>query len=382
MTFAAGGLGKHSADDLRRILAGHTVGAGFTAGTDAFVCGGATNREDLLLELQLVTARLTDPGYRPEAARQAKKEIEETYLSLAHTPDGPFNLDVARALASGDPRFGLPTEKEMLQRNLDELKAWVTPDLQHGYLEIAMVGDLDVDATIDAVAGTLGALPPRKPREALDELRHVKFPEEPIAKSFAVPTEIPKGVVAIYWPTTDALEIHRSRRLTLLGLVLSDRLRKKVREELGDAYSPDAGNNPSDTYPGYGYMIASITVDPPKAQQVADAVVSVGTDIEAKGISGDELERAKQPVLTALRESARTNQYWLGSVLSRAQERPQQLDWCRTRYEDIGSITTAELDTLAKQYLPPTRASRVLVVPEKKTPAEQKAEPAAAATAR
>jgi zinc protease len=287
-------------------------------------------------------------------------------------------LDVARALASGDPRFGLPAEPEMLKRNLDEEKAWVTPDLSHGYIEIAIVGDLDVDATINAVASTLGALPPREPRAKLDELRNVKFPAQPIAKSFAIPTEIPKGLVAIYWPTTDSLEIHRSRRLTLLGLVLSDRLRKKVREQLGDAYSPDAGNNPSDVYPGYGYMIANVVVDPPRAQQVADAIISVGTDIESNGVTADELERAKLPVLTQLRESARTNQYWLGAVLSRAQERPQQLDWCRTRYSDIGAITSAELDALAKEYLPPTHASRVIVIPERKAAAEQ-ANPAAPA---
>jgi zinc protease len=366
-TFVEGGLGKHSADDLRRILAGHTVGSSFASAGDAFVGGGATNRDDLLLQLQLMTARLVDPGYRPEAARQARKAIEELYLSLAHTPSGPFTLDVARLLASGDPRFGLPAENVMLQRNLDEVKAWITPELQHGYIELAIVGDLDIDQTIDAVSRTFGALPPREPRQPLDDLRKVQYPKQPFARSYAVPTEIPKGVVAIYWPTTDALEIHRNRRLSLLGLVLSDRLRVKVREELGDAYSPSAGNNPSEVYPGYGYMVANVTVDPPRAQEVADAVTALGRDIAGKGVTDDELERAKLPVMTQLRESARTNQYWLNAVLSRAQERPQQLDWCRSRYADIESITTADLDALAKEYLPAEHASRVIVIPQRKS---------------
>ena len=365
-TYSAGGLGKHSADDLRRILAGHTVGASFAVSSDAFVSNGSTNREDLLLQLQLMTARIADPGFRPEAARQARKAIEELYLSLAHTPNGPFTLEVSRLLASGDPRFGLPPEPEMLKRNLDEVKAWVRPELEHGYLEIAIVGDLDVDATIDAVAQTLGALPRREARATLDELRKVKYPETAFARSFSIPSEIPKGVVAVYWPTTDALEISRTRRMTLLGLVLSDRLRVKVREELGDAYSPSAGSNPSETYPGYGYMVANVTVDPPRAQQIADAIIALGGDIAAKGVTDDELSRAKQPVLTQLRESARTNGYWLQSVLSRAQERPQQLDWCRSRYADIESISKADLDALAKTYLPTEHASRVIVVPNRK----------------
>ena len=43
-------------------------------------------------------------------------------------------------------------------------------------------------------------------------------------------------------------------------------------------------------------------------------------------VAEDELDRAKKPVLTMLRESSRTNDYWLRSVLSRAQERPEVLD--------------------------------------------------------
>jgi zinc protease len=122
-TYNEGGLGRHSADDLRRILAGKNVGAGFGASQDAFVVNGATNREDLLLQLQLVTARLTDPGFRPEAARQAKKALDDAYLSFVHTAGGPFNLEIAPLLASGDPRFGLPRQETMNQRNLDEVKA-------------------------------------------------------------------------------------------------------------------------------------------------------------------------------------------------------------------------------------------------------------------
>lgn len=362
-TFSAGGLGQHSVDDLRRILAGKTVGAGLSVGTDAFVLSGRTNRDDLALELQLIAAHLTDPGFRPEAAREARKALEQMYLSFEHTAGGPFTLEIARLLASGDSRFGLPPKDVMLARNLEESKAWVMPALREGAIEIALVGDLDVDATIDAVAKTLGALPKRAPRPALNELRQVKFPATPIARDFTIDTEIPKGVVRLYWPTTDSLEIHRTRRLSLLGEVLNDRLRVKVREELGDAYSPGAGSAPSDVYPGYGYMQAGVEIDPPRAKTVADLIVEIANDLAEKGVTEDELERAKKPLLTSLRESARTNSYWLNAVLSRAQERPQVLDWCRSRYSDFEGITKAELDALAKTYLGSTRASRVIVLP-------------------
>lgn len=366
-TYADGGLGKHSVDELRRVLAGKTVGAGFGVSADAFIVNGGTNREDLLLQMQLMTARITDPGFRPEAARQVAKALEQRYLSYAHTAAGPFTLEVARLLASGDTRFGLPPKEEMMKRTLDEVKAWVVPELQKGAMEVSIVGDMDVEATIAAVAQTLGALPRRAERPELAELRKVKFPSEPFAREFTIVSEIPKGNIALYWPTTDGRNIHRTRRLNMLAEVFSDRLRIKVREELGDAYSPGVGNSASDIYPGYGYLQAGVTIDPPRAKQVADIITEIAADIAQKGVTEDELERAKKPVLTSLRESARTNQYWLVNVLARAQERPEVLDWCRSRYADNEAISTTEITELAKTYLPSKQASRVIVIPAPKT---------------
>ncbi len=369
-TFTAGGLGKHSADDLRRILAGKTVGAGFSVGGDAFASGGSTNREDLLLELQLIAAHLTDPGYRPEAARQFLKQVDQMYTGFAHTASGPYNLEIPKLLASGDHRFGFPAKEEMLKRNAAEVKAWLTPQLQRGAIEIAVVGDFDPEATILAVAQTLGALPKREPKPALDELRDVAFPAAPFTRSFAIDTEIQKADVRVYWPTTDGRDIRRARRLGLLAEVLSDRLRIKIREELGDAYSPGAGSNAGDLYRGYGYILAGTTVEPSKTQKIADVIAQLAAELAEKGVTEDELTRAKGPILTSLRESARTNGYWIGNVLSRAQEKPEVLDWCRTRYADNEAITAAELSELAKKYLGAGRASRVVITPAAKPAAK------------
>ena len=107
LTFVTGGLGRHSIDDLQRLFAGKTVGLNFGVRDDALNLGGKTNREDLLAQLQLLTAFIVDAGYRPEAMRQAQKIIDQTYTRLAHTPNGPLQTEVPNRLANGDPRFGL-----------------------------------------------------------------------------------------------------------------------------------------------------------------------------------------------------------------------------------------------------------------------------------
>lgn len=362
-TFDAGGLGRHSVDDLRRILAGKNVGAQFGAASDAFIFSSATTPGDLLLDLQFLAAKITDPGYRPEALRQVRKGIEQLYLGFAHTANGPLSTEVANLLASGDPRFGLPPKEVLLSRSLDEVRAWLAPQLGAGPIELAIVGDLELDATIDAVARTFGALPPRQPKPALADLRRVTFPSEPFAKTYPIASEIPKGLVVVYWPTTDDSDVQRSRRLSVLGSILADRLRVKLREELGGTYSPDAGSLTSDTFPGYGYLSATVDVEPAMAEKTAAIVIDLADDLATHGPSDDELARAKLPLLTAIRESVRNNGYWLGSVLARAQEKPQVLDWARSRLADVEAISTAEVAALAQTYLPKVRASRVIILP-------------------
>ena len=362
-TFTAGGLGKHGVDDLQHLLAGKTIGLGFRAGTDAFDFNGETNRADLLLQLQLFCAFLTDPGYRPESIRQLHKSADQVYAQLAHTPEGPFQLEVDRLLASGDVRFGLPPQPVLLSRTLDELKAWLTPEFAHGPVEIAIVGDFDPDTTVNAVARTFGALSSRAAKPAYDAARKVALPDAPIAKQYTVESEIPKGVVRLFWPATDARDVKLARRLRILSDVFSDRLRVKIREEMGGTYSPNAGSDLSETYPGYGFIVADATVAPDQARAVADAVKTVAASLFKDGVTEEELVRAKQPILTALRESARTNPYWLGSVLASAQEFPQKLDWSRSRYSDNEGVTVGELSALAKLYLDPAKVSEFIVLP-------------------
>ena len=361
-----GGLGQHSVDELRRILAGKNVGAQFQPAPDAFNFTGGTTRDDLLLQLQLIAAQLTDAGWRPEALRQAQKGLEQLYLGFAHTANGPMATEVANLLANGDPRFGLPAKEVMLSRNLSEARAWLTPQLAHGALEVSVVGDLDVEATIDAVAKTLGALPAREPKPALDELKKISFPAEPFNQSYPIASEIPKGNVVVYWPTTDGRDVRRARRLSLLAGVLNDRLRVKIREEIGGTYSPNAGSNAGEVFPGYGYLQAGCVVDPAQAGQISDLIVAIGDDLAKNGVTEDELVRTRQPVLTAAKESLRTNGYWGGNVLSRAQEKPEVLDWARTRLPDLEAITAAELSELAKAYLGKEHASRVTILPAPK----------------
>ncbi len=359
--FTSGGLGKHSEDELRRILAGRNVGVGLQVGDDALVFSGQTTPDDLRLQLELLAASISDPGYRPEAQLSARRRLEPVYTRLATDPAGPLNLEVPKALASGDPRFGVPVREQAMARTLEELRAWLAPQLASGPIELGLVGDFDPEQAVAAAAATIGALPPRSEKPSLEELRQVKTAPAG-ERSFTVASTVSKTVLAFYWPTADARDTARARRLSMLASIFSDRLRKTVREELGGSYSPSAGSMPNETYRDYGFIAARVTLDPAEADKVRAAVLSDAEDLAKHGVTDDELNRARLPVLTSLRESERTNAYWLNTVLAAAQEQPWRLDRARDRYADHEAITKAELDALAASYLSPERAIKFTIV--------------------
>jgi len=364
-TFNLGGLEAHSADDLQALLAGKTVGSGFSVDEDAFQLSGATTPDDLKLQLELMRAQILHPGYREEAAWQFEKQIGQLYQQLKFNPNGIMGNEVEKLIHSGDPRFGFPEQEILESRTMEEVKSWVDPQLEGSYLEVTLVGDFDLETGIDLVARTFGTMPEREAEKpAYTEARKVTFPTDNSEATFEFETEIPKSMSLIYWPTTDQSDIQVTRRLGMLSTIFRDRLRVKVREELGDAYSPYARNSSSEVFTDYGYLFGLVEAAPDQAAKVAQVIKDIGESLAKDGVTEDELDRAKKPLITMIEEYRRDNTYWMSSVAMRSQEEPERLEWSRTFIPDYKSITVEEMNELAATYLKPENALQVLILPK------------------
>ncbi len=360
--FQLGGLGKHSVDDLQRVLAGKTAGINFVVGEDAFGLGGETTRRDLATQLQLLAAYVSDPGWREESDRIFRQNAEAIFAQVNHVLEAQTPAKVEPWLRGGDYRFAFPTKEQALARTLDEARAWLAPALAKAPLEIGLVGDFDRAEAVKLVAATFGALPARD-AYAAPKVGPLDFPPTG-ARNFVFNSKIAKGLVAGYFPAVDRSDIKKTRRVQVLASVLSDRLREKIREELGESYAPRATAIASEVFPGYGYITTQVLTAPSQAIKVGEAVRELAADLSAGGVTADELDRSLKPLLAALAEQRRSNVYWLTTVCATAQRDPRRLDWARTLTDDFASITAPELTELARTYLQPAalREARVLPV--------------------
>ncbi len=368
-TFTAGGLGKHSSDDLRSILAGKNAGIQFSVGDDAFVLGGSTTPDDLELQLQLLCAYITDPGFRPEAERMFKAQIPAIYSQMKHTPAGA-QAKLGAFLRGNDPRFVFPTQQQAEALSSKDVKQWILPALQKEYMEVSIVGDFDPDKIKQILARTVGALPKRVATKLpYTEQRELpQLPKPPQKKRYTFESRIPTGTAIITWrgPALTADSIGKIRRMGVLSSILSNRMREKIREELGEAYSPYAGFQPSDTFKDLGYMLAVSPGKPEQAERVGKIIIELADKLAREGATEDELKRALAPKLSELKKTLRQNSYWLGTVMSQSQEQPYRLQWASERDKDYATMKLDEVNALAKQYLGKNNAFRFEIIPEAK----------------
>lgn len=362
--FAAGGLQKHRFDDLQSVLAGRSVSPGIGAGAETFAAAGATTPRDLLLQLQLTAAYLTAPGFRPESEAQWRRLAPVLYDTLDASPGAVVGRDVARLLADNDPRFGVPALAELEKRNLAELRAATARAFADGPIEIAIVGDIDEAAVIDAVGKTFGALAPRRgDPEPLTEARAIRFRADrtPIVLRHAGKADEAQALA--YWPTTDDRDHGLDVRLSLLAAVMQLTLTEELRETLGATYSPNAFSATSSVYPGYGQFGVSSNLDPKDIPAVEAAVERIAGELRDKPVDADLLLRARTPILEAIDKSRRENGTWI-ALLDEAQTEPRWLDRFRAQKATYQAVTPADLQAVARRYLTPGGALKIRVVAE------------------
>jgi len=365
MLSGIGALEKHSAEELKQIMAGHTVQGGFAVGDDAIFTGGTTSPRDFALQMKLSAAFLTHPGYRKEAETRWESLVPVIEAQAKATPQSVAQMKLPAILANDDPRFGFPDEDVLEQRNLNEAKPLLAPLLATAPIEIAVVGDVDEATVIDAIGKTFGALPTRKlEAPSYSEARKANFRNGLAPVTLTHNGDADQALLAIAWPTDDDGNLERVIGLSMLAEVMKLELTDTLREKLGATYSPAASSFASDVFDRFGYVLAATTLAPDKIDEVEKAVTGIVDELRSKPVSDDLLTRARNPALERINRSERDNNYWLG-IASEAQTDPDQLERHRKRRAVYSSVTPEELRQLARQYLSPDKTLVVKVVSDK-----------------
>lgn len=354
-TLSEGGLGKLSSDAIGRALQGHIWNAAMGVGRTEFTLAGWTRPADLLPELQLLSAFLTDPGFRPEEALPIP--------ALADSYDKSNRIEPLRAaevaLNAALPRphvFDPPTRAQYAAVTAADMSAALKPPVTQAALEVTVVGDVDEAKVVDALSRTLAATPPRSPadRRAADA-PVTRYPAEG-PRVIRTTHEGLKDKAAVYvvWPlfVWEPQRQREARALTLLREVLGDQVREEVRERLGATYTPAAGLS-LDRGGDQGTLTVAVNTSPAEVDRVAAAVRAVADRLAAPGgVTPAELEKVRKPLLEETARRKESNAWWLG-VMDGSWRDPTKLDQQRTWEHDYTTLPASEVGAAAAKWLKP-----------------------------
>jgi zinc protease len=362
--FAAGGLGRHSQDQLQSILAGRTVGLDLQSGPETFTAISQTTPADLALQLQLMAAYLTDPGYRPEGETLYRQNANNFFAQRFATPVSALGTSLGGILSDDDPRFTFQKVEDYRALTFARLKAAVQDRLQRGAIELAVVGDIPEDEAIALVARTFGALSAR-------EAEFLPYPEQrlrPFTRDLSRrvirhtgPAD--QAIVRFTWATRDGEDPIEAMTLELLEKVMRIELIETIREQLGKAYSPMARSETSRTWRGYGTFAVAASVNLADLAATRAAMLAAVAELRARPVSADTLQRAREPMLEALDNALKSNRSWL-ALVDRAQTRPDRIERQLKARERLSALTPADVQNMARKYLAPERAVEIDVLPE------------------
>jgi len=349
-----GGLGKNDFEDTVRFCEGHACDFTLSVGRDAFEIAGSTRPSDLDVELQLITAYLSDPGFRNDLDARIPTAVHTLYDMTRSEPG--FAAAQARENALPPPRIPLlPAERDLDSVKSADFARILGPALKTDALEVTIVGDVDQATVEQAVAKTLGALPPREWKDtARPNAPKVRYPPPMVQPVMATHDGSPeKATVLATWPlfvwTPD--RVREQRTLDLLGEIVQGEAIDDIRQRLGKAYSPVVD---VELARGGDQGALSVVIDtaPDATAIVADELRKIAQRLASGDITDAMLERARQPVLDNGATREISNPWWI-AMLDGSWAHPDQISAAKTWQTDYAGISLDEVKTEAKHWLAP-----------------------------
>ena len=358
-----GGLKQLTTTEISRTLAGKQVGNGFSINEDGFIFSGSTVPRDLLLQMQMLAAFVREPAFRPESFERARTAYLERLRNAGTNPGSVMGLKMPELLHDGDKRWASSAAAEVEAAKVEDLRDLLLPLLERGAIDVTIVGDVTVQQAVDATAATFGAFAPRTaPRLSATTANTTRFPAgRPEVTRLITTDQKGQEIGTVVWPTQGRFpDLEASVTLQVLSAVMNTRLFDKLRG-LGTVYSAQVGNTSSKVF-DYGYVQALAQMQPSAAPVFQEELNKIVADIKAGNLTPDELTRAREPALEALRRARETNDYWV-SVLDDTDYNPAKLELARQYEPILRQVTAADVAAAARRYLSDANAVRISVGP-------------------
>lgn len=359
---AASGLGEWDAAQIKKFLAGKQASASSWIGSHHEGVSGSASPMDLETMFELTHLAITQPRFDEDAFAVNKRGRIEGLRNRDSNPNTLYSDTFQRLMWGDHPRrqpWTLETIEAMDLTRSQEIYSDRFADTSD--FTFVLVGNIDEQTLEPLVTQYLATLPVGEREDAPGDdgaRRQAGVHEETVRAGLE-----PKARFR--------LEMHgpfegswlERGQLSALREVLSVRLRKELREELGGVYGVGVSTGTwSLPEPGYRFTI-TWSCDPDRVDELQAAALAVVTEVLENGVEESEVEDVKEKNRRSREEDLLTNGFWANGILGalRRGEDPRDL---LTYDERNDSLDAEVVHQAAKTWIDLDQHVTVVLLPE------------------
>ncbi|MHB1141475.1 MAG: M16 family metallopeptidase [Sulfuricaulis sp.] len=355
--------------DLERLISARSIMPIGMSRRDHFLLEVYTVPDDLEEALRVAHALLTDAHVDERVFQQWQERMRSGAERRRYNLRAQVNFAAHRLFTGSDPRFA-PYEPELTDRLTREAaQAWLDRLLRQTPMEVAIVGDFDLERAIAHAGKYLGSLPKRPASDPeLDARRRLRAVPGPHETTVTAETETPRTDVYLAWRGADWKDTHDRRALDLAERLLTRKLMHELREQRGWVYSLSADSDAAQDYLGNGRFVIRFSTDPARAPEAMQLARQLVEEMAAKGPTEEELTIVRRQLANEIEVSQRSVGYWM-SGLSGMHMRGDTLDGLRGMPAAYQRITAKEVRDVLARYIIPERRVAIIGMPQVKAAA-------------
>lgn len=358
---AQSGVGKFSAIELNKQLAGKKAGINLYVNNYSNGMSGYCSPKDIETMLQLLYQNFTSPRFSEEDFNTTMDSYKAYVQNLTSNPDYIMQIETIKTLYSDNPRQQPLTIEALESISFENLpKTFKTLYPGANSFTFTFVGNVDLETLKPLVEKYIGSIPTSKHvlKFTDDKLRTAKGK---VVNDFRTPMLQPKVSEFLLFSSDADYTLRNKQTMLLLNMALNNRYLKSIREEKGGTYGVQVSYTLS--YRPEKQALLQIQFD--TNEEMADELVPIVFDeiekIATEGPEAKDINDSREYLVKQFKNTLENNGTWFGLIDDYNRHKQNLLaDYEKT----LNSITYDEIRDLAKKLLDSGNVIQVTMRPE------------------
>ncbi len=308
------GLGEYSYSDLQKYLQGKNTHTSFGISANDRTLSGSTTPKNLKVLMELINMSFRDVRIAEDDFAALQAQLEAVLANQEATPDFKAQQGWSKSLYKRGADM-LPTAESVKAANREEIQSLIhTMYANPADFTFSFVGDVNVDSLTALCNQYIGNL--TAPRIAgVPTTAAADFEPFTGEKTTNESMKMQTPQTYVYITLSGKVPYTAKNRMatSVAGQILSNRLLKKIREEMGAVYSIGAAAQLDRMDDQNFFLYIPFPMKPELKQQVLDEIHKMTFDM-AENITDEEFLPIKEFMVKSAKENAEKNNAWLGGI--------------------------------------------------------------------